>query len=127
MRRGRIHKLKAVNDLSIMKEIIKYEDFSKLDIRAGYVQEAEKVEGSEKLIRLSVDVGEGNHRQVVAGIGKSYDPEDMLKRQVIVLVNLEAREIFGYKSEGMILAVSGEEGPVIIAPVADVPSGSIVS
>lgn len=110
-----------------MKEIIKYDDFLKLDIRVGSVQEAEKIEGSDKLIRLTVDIGEESHRQVIAGIGKKYTPEELEGRQMILLVNLESREIFGYKSEGMILAASDENGPVVISPAENVSVGSTIS
>ncbi len=110
-----------------MKEIITYEDFSKLDIRIGKITEAERIEGSDKLLLLSVDLGEGKDRRLVAGIGRSYDPADLEGRQVVVLANLEPREIMGYESQGMILASGGSEGPVILSVTGDVEPGSRVS
>ncbi len=110
-----------------MKEIINFEHFSKLDIRIGSIREAEAVEGSQKLIILLVDVGEKEDIQLVAGIGNSYNPADLEGRQVAVLVNLEPRMIMGHRSQGMILASEGGEGPVIISPLSPVEPGSRVS
>ncbi len=110
-----------------MKETIKFEDFLKLDIRVGSISKAERVEGSDKLLLLSVDLGEDGERQLVAGVGKSYDPSDLEGRQVVVLANLEPREIMGYESQGMILASSGEKGPVVLSPLKSVGAGSRVS
>lgn len=111
----------------VTKDIIKFDDFSKLDIRVGTVLGFEKVEGSDKLVLLSVDIGEAEDRQLVAGIGKSYGLEDIIGKQVVVLVNLEPREIFGHVSNGMILAAGTKKGPVILSPLDAVESGSTVS
>lgn len=110
-----------------MKEVIKFDDFLKLDIRIGLILKAEKIEKSEKLIILSVDLGEDESRQIVAGIAKKYNPEDLEGLSVTVLANLEEREIMGYRSEGMVLAVGGEDGPVLISPLEQVTPGKKVS
>ena len=110
-----------------MKETIKFEEFLKFDIRIGTVVKAESVEGSEKLILASVELEKGNVRQLVAGIGKSYEPVELEGRQLVILANLEPRKIFGFWSEGMILAVGDESGPVILSPLTEVESGKAVT
>lgn len=90
-------------------ENIKFEDFTKLDIRIGEVKSASKVEGADKLLKLSVDLGEERERIIVSGISKHYpEPEFLVGIQVPVLTNLEPRKIMGIESEGMILYVVGE-------------------
>ncbi|MGL6298135.1 MAG: methionine--tRNA ligase subunit beta, partial [Methanobacteriaceae archaeon] len=95
---------KNINEKSEnMKDTIDINDFMKLDIRIGEIIEAESVEKSEKLLKLKVNIGE-KEIQVVAGIAKKYSPDDLLNRQVVVLVNLKPAKLFGIKSEGMLLA-----------------------
>ncbi|MBZ9571498.1 methionine--tRNA ligase [Methanobrevibacter sp. TMH8] len=86
-----------------MSDQITIDDFAKMDIRIGQILEAEKIEGSNKLLKLKVDVKE-KEIQVVAGIGTRYSPEELIERKVVVLVNLPPAKLFGVKSEGMILA-----------------------
>lgn len=110
-----------------MNETIKFDDFLKLDIRIGLILEAEKIEKSEKLILLSVDLGEEESRQIVAGIAKKYEPKELEGLSVTVLANLEVREIMGYKSQGMVLAAGDESGPVLISPLEKITPGKKVS
>lgn len=86
-----------------MKDIISIDDFGKMDLRVGKIIGAENVKGSKNLLKLMVDIG-AKKIQVVAGVAKKYSPEEVLNRNVIVLVNLEPAKLFGIKSEGMILA-----------------------
>jgi len=86
-----------------MSEGITIDDFAKMDIRIGKILEAQKIEGSDKLLKLKVDVKE-KELQVVAGIGKRYSSEELMNKKVVVLVNLPPAKLFGVKSEGMILA-----------------------
>lgn len=83
--------------------MISYADFAKLELRIGKVVHAERVQGSEKLLRLEVDVGEGK-RQLVAGIGKNYAPGEMVGKKIVVLTNLEPKRVMGLESQGMLLA-----------------------
>ena len=99
------------------------EDFQKLDLRIGEVVTAESVENSEKLIKLSISFGE-EKKQIIAGIGKKYNPEDLTGRQFIFVFNLESRVLMGLESQGMILAASDENGPVLLAPLEKVAPGS---
>ncbi|MDR3223775.1 MAG: methionine--tRNA ligase [Methanobrevibacter sp.] len=88
-----------------MMDIISIDDFIKLDLRIGIVLEAEKIEGSDKLLKLKVDIKE-KELQVVAGLGLKYSPEQLINKKVTVLVNLKPAKLFGVKSEGMILATA---------------------
>ncbi len=86
-----------------LNQIISIEDFAKIDLRVGNIINVEKVKDSDNLLKLIVDVKDKN-LQVVAGLAKSYSPEDLLNQKIIVLVNLKPAKLFGIKSEGMILA-----------------------
>ena len=103
--------------------MITYDDFIKLDIRIGTVTSAEKVQGTDKLIRLEIDLGEGT-RQVVAGMALTYTPEDFIGKQVPILVNLEPRKLRGIESQGMILAADVGGKPIMLIPEREVPAGS---
>ncbi len=106
---------------------IAFPDFAKVDLRVGTVLQAEPVTGSDKLLRLQVDLGEAEPRQVVAGIGKAYAPGDLVGRQVVIVANLEPRKVFGQLSSGMILAASDDAGPAVLAPARPIPPGTKVS
>jgi len=105
--------------------MISFEDFKKLEIRIGKVLSAEKIKGSDKLLKLEVDLGK-EKRQIVAGVAEFFEPEYLLNKELPILVNLEPRKIMGRESQGMILAadVSGE--PILIIPEKEVPPGSVI-
>lgn len=116
-----------------MTEFISIDEFKKADLRTARVLEAERVAGSEKLIKLQLDLGERDAadlpavRQVLAGIGKVYAPEELVGKNIVIIANLEPRKLMGLESRGMLLAASGESGlPVILIPDKDVPPGSEV-
>jgi methionyl-tRNA synthetase len=104
---------------------ISIDDFVKVEMRVGQVKFAEKVKGADKLLRLEVDIGT-EVRQVVAGIAKAYDPEKLIGRKVVLVVNLAPRKLRGLESNGMIVAASvGDEGsPVLASFLEDVPVGA---
>ncbi|HIE24217.1 MAG TPA: methionine--tRNA ligase subunit beta [Candidatus Korarchaeota archaeon] len=110
-----------------MGEFISFEEFKKMDIRIGKVVHAEKVLGTDRLIRLEVDLGK-EKRQLVAGIGEQYSPEDLVGLEIVVLANLKPKKIRGLLSEGMLLAavLEGHE-PVLLIPDKEVPPGTPVS
>lgn len=83
-------------------------DFMKVDLRVGKILSAERVEKSEKLIKLKVDIG-GETRQVVAGIGKSYAPEELVEKSIVIVANLKPAKLMGIESQGMLLAASRGE------------------
>lgn len=105
--------------------MISYEEFKKLEIKIGKIEAAERVEGSDKLLKLQVDLGDGM-RQIVAGIGRFHDPEDIIGHEIVVLANLEHRTLMGFESQGMLLAADTEEGPVLLRPDREVPPGASV-
>ncbi len=110
-----------------MKDIISYSDFQKLDLRIGEIREAERVQGSEKLVRLQVDLGaEIGVRQLLAGVGKRYLPEELVGRKIVVVANLEPKKMMGEESQGMLLAASTEEGPALLTILEKVDPGTEV-
>ena len=106
---------------------ISIDDFAKCELKVGIVLEAEEVEGSEKLIKLQVDIGEappaGGPRQILAGVKQWYKPEDFIGKQVVVVVNLEPKMIMGMESQGMMLAADTDEGPVFLTVPKKVTPG----
>lgn len=104
--------------------MITFEDFKKLDIRIGKILEAERIEGTNKLIKLKVDVGE--ERTLVAGIAEFYKPEDLIGKEIPVLVNLEPAEFKGIKSQGMILAIDESNDCILLHPNKEVKPGAKV-
>jgi len=104
---------------------ISIDDFVKVEMRVGQVKSAERVAGADKLLKVMVDVGE-EVRQIVAGIATAYQPEQLVGRKVVVVVNLQPRKLRGVESNGMIVAASvGPEGkPILAGFLEDVPVGS---
>ncbi|MBE0651527.1 MAG: methionine--tRNA ligase [Bacteroidales bacterium] len=108
------------------KEEVTYDDFSKMDIRIGTILEAVKVPKTKKLLKLLIDTGI-DRRTVVSGIAEHYQPEDIIGKQVSVLVNLAPRELKGITSQGMILMAEDNKGNLrFVAPEAKVDNGSEV-
>lgn len=89
---------------------IMYDEFAKLDLRVGIITGAGPVDKSANLLCLQVDLGEEKPRQIVAGIKKHYQPDDLIGKRIIVVANLEPRKVFGVESHGMLLAVKEEAG-----------------
>ncbi len=104
-------------------EQINIDDFGKLDIKIGKISNAEKVENSDKLLKLEVDLG-GEKRQVVAGIAEQYSPEEIVGKQFPLLTNLKPVELKGVESQGMILAADENGKPILLHPDREVKVGS---
>ena len=104
-------------------ENINFEEFQKIDLRIGKIIEAEKIEGTDKLLKLKVDLGE-EERQLVAGIAKFYQPEDLIGKEIVVVANLEPKILRGVESQGMLLAADVEGKPVLLKPDQEVPPGT---
>jgi len=105
-------------------EFIDFDDFTKVDLRVALVKEAEKVEKSKKLLKLIVDAGDGEPRQILAGISEHYAPEDLVGRRVIIVANLRPRKLMGLVSQGMVLAASDDGGLTVLSVDKDVEPGS---
>jgi methionyl-tRNA synthetase len=102
------------------------DEFKNVSLRVGKVTAAERVEGSEKLLKLQIDVGEP--RQVLSGIAKDYAPEALVGKEVVIVTNLDPRKMMGFESQGMLLAAHGENGePVILTVEREVPPGAQIS
>ena len=98
------------------KNIIDIKQFSSIDLRVAKIIKAEDVDGADKLLRLTLDVGELGTRNVFAGIKSSYKPEDLTDRMVVLVNNLAPREMKFGVSEGMVLASSNDNGIYLISP-----------
>ncbi len=108
------------------KASIEFEDFGKMDIRVGTILEAEKVAKTKKLLKLKIDTGI-DKRTVVSGIAEYYEPEDLIGKQVSILVNLEPKKLKGIESQGMILCAENADGSLsIVEPDKKVKNGSEV-
>ncbi len=106
---------------------IEYDDFAKLELRSARIVAAERHPDAEKLLKLTVDAGEGRLRTVCAGIAASYQPEDLVGRSVILLANLKPRKLRGIMSEGMLLAGGEGSGVDLITLPGDHPPGTRIS
>jgi methionyl-tRNA synthetase len=103
---------------------IKIDDFTKVDLRIAKIINAEHVEGADKLLKLTLDIGEAQTRQVFAGIKSAYDPATLVGRLTMMVANLAPRKMKFGMSEGMVLAASDETGgPFILSPDAGATAG----
>ena len=108
----KLEKNLKINEDENMSDLISIDDFDEVVIKIGQVKQAEKIEKSDKLLKLQVDIGEEKPRQIVAGLAKFYSPEELVDRKVCVVANLQPAKLFGTLSEGMILA-TGETGALL--------------
>ena len=106
-------------------DVITIEDFKQIEIRIGKVLECEKVENADKLLKLQVDFGDFQ-RQILSGIAEYYQPEELEGKKLPFIVNLEPRMLRGLESQGMLMAVEGEDKPVLLLPADDVKVGTLV-
>lgn len=122
---------KELNDLSSektipSKDLISFDDFSKIDIRTATVLEAEKVPKTTKLLKLKIDTGL-DVRTIVSGIAEYFDPQALIGKQISVVANLEPRKIRGIESKGMILMAEDKDGKlVLVSPTDKVSNGSTI-
>ena len=106
--------------------MINIDDFKKLDIKIGKIISAEKLEGSDKLLKIMIDVGEEAPRQILSGIAEvTPEPDSLVGKLVPIIVNLEPRVIRGEMSFGMMLCAD-DNTPVLLHPEREVKSGSLV-
>lgn len=115
------------------KPMISFDEFAKVDLRIARVVQAEPHPNADRLLKLAVDDGSGEPRQICAGIRAQYRPEDLVGRLIVIVANLAPRTIRGEESRGMLLAASDaakgsdERSVVVLAPISDIAPGSIVS
>lgn len=109
------------------KEQINYDDFSKLEIKVGEIKEIEKIEKSDKLLKLKVDFG-SEERQIVSGISPYFEDEQVLVgKKVPFVTNLEPRSLMGHESQGMILAVNDDEHFSLLNVDGEIKNGTNIS
>jgi methionyl-tRNA synthetase len=114
--------------LAELKPLIEFPDFAKIDLRVGTVTACEKVEKADKLLKLTVDLGETEPRTIVSGIAMHFTPDEVVGNQVVVVANLAPRKMRGIESEGMILMAEDATGKLVfVSPKSMVNSGSGVS
>jgi methionyl-tRNA synthetase len=104
---------------------ISIDEFAKIELRVAEVLAAESVPGSDKLLKLSIQVGEEN-RTIAAGIAEYYKPDELVGKQIVVVANLKPAKIRGIESQGMMLAADGESGAIFLTPSQPAPSGARV-
>lgn len=109
-----------------LKPEIAFDDFAKVDLRIATVLEAERVPKTDKLMRLTIDIGV-EKRQIVAGVAQHYTPEQMIGRQIVVVANLAPRQLKGHTSQGMLLAGKSGNALFLLRPDETLPPGSDVS
>ena len=115
------------------KPQITFEDFARVDLRVARITQAEPHPNADRLLKLQLDDGSGTPRQICAGIKGHYEPEDLVGRSIVIVANLEPREIRGESSRGMLLAASSgdkadpDRAVVLMTPMGDIPPGSVVS
>lgn len=124
LQKGLTQPAKKEEKTSSLKEQVSFEDVEKLDLRVGQILAAEKVEKSKKLLKLKVDIGI-EQRQIVAGIGQSFEPDALIGKKVVVVANLKPAKLMGVESQGMILV--GGDKELELPFIKDLAPGSIVS
>lgn len=102
--------------------MITYDEFKKMEIKIAKILSAERVPNTDKLLKLEADLG-SEKRELIAGVGAVYEPEQLVGKQVVVLANLEPKTIRGVTSHGMILCADSGGGPVLLGPEKEVPAG----
>ena len=105
--------------------MITIDDFKKVELKVVKVLSAEPIEGSEKLLKLQIDLG-SEQRQILSGIAKFYKPEELVGRQIVIVANLEPRQMMGLESNGMILAAGDGETISLLALDKELPPGTSI-
>lgn len=95
----------------------------KIDLRIGRVKSVHRVEKSENLYKIIVDLGEIGERQIIAGIAKYYNPEELVGKNIVVVVNLKPKKIFGEVSQGMLLAAEEDGVPILLTTMKECRAG----
>lgn len=113
--------------LQLMKPMINYEQFASMDMRIGTIVNCEEKEGSDKLLRLTVDFGpDEEKRNILSGIKEWYQPDELIGKQFLFIINLEPRKMMGEFSEGMILMADGKK-PIALIPTEKVDNGAVIT
>lgn len=106
---------------------VPFSEFQKLELKIGKIENVEEVEGLDKLYKLTVDLGEPKKRMMLAGIKETHQPYELLGKLIVVVANLEPREIKGIRSEGMLLAAVSGDKPILLIPEEEVKQGTKIT
>jgi methionine--tRNA ligase beta chain len=113
--------------MTVTEDKITFEDFSKVQLKVGRIISAENLPGYKKILRLIVNLG-GEEREIMSGLAKHYQPDDIVNKNVIVCTNLEPRKFGDKVSDGMVLAASNENGrPILLTVLEDTNPGSPIT
>jgi methionyl-tRNA synthetase len=114
-------------NIEVLEPRITFDDFLKVQMKAGKVINAEILEKSEKLLRLTVDFGETDPRQVISGIRHAFsDPATLIGNTYVFVTNLEPRKILGLESQAMIIAAKDDQGMVLFTPTGNITPGTLL-
>ncbi len=120
-------------DAATAKPMIAFDDFAKVDLRVARIVEAEDHPNADRLLKLQLDDGSGEPRQICAGIKGHYEAADLVGKHIVIVANLEPRTIRGEESRGMLLAASDaakgseERNVVVLTPMGEMDAGAVVS
>lgn len=103
--------------------MITLDEFKKIDFRVAKIVAAQKIERSQKLLKLQLDMGE-EQRQIVSGISEFYEPESLIGKEIVIIANLAPRVILGIESQGMLLAADADGKPVLVTVDSEVAPGT---
>lgn len=107
--------------------LISFDEFKKIDLRVAEILEAEKIKKSEKLIKLLIDLGELGKRQIVAGIAKYYNPNELIGKKIVIVANLKPAKLMGVESQGMLLAAKINDKLTLLTVDNDIEPGAKIS
>lgn len=113
--------------MTVTEDKITFEDFSKVQLKVGRIISAENLPGYKKILRLIVNLG-GEEREIMSGLAKHYQPDDIVNKNVVVCTNLEPRKFGDKVSDGMVLAASNENGkPILLTVLEDTNPGAQIT
>jgi methionyl-tRNA synthetase len=120
-----IPEIKSMKEVPALESEISIDDLVKVELRVGQIIACERMEKSDKLLKLHVQFGEFGVRNILSGIAKTYQPEQLLNKQAVFVFNLKPRKMMGMESQGMLVVAEKEDGTVVImSPEISVPNGS---
>ena len=111
---------------SVVDDSIAIEDFAKVKLMVGTIEQCEEILGSDKLYKLQVDFGSTGKRQILSGIRKYFKPEELIGKQAVFVVNLKPRKMMGMESQGMLLTASDDQNFSVLSPNAKIANGTIL-
>ena len=105
---------------------VPFSEFQKIELRVGKVKNVEEIEGLDRVYKLEVDLGGRKKRTIIAGVKEYFEPYELLGKSIVVVANLESKEVRGVVSEGMLLAAEVDGRPILLVPEEEVKPGTPV-